>query len=484
MSFHQFRIVIFSRKWIALWVMVITVITTLIVSLLIPKQYIATTSLVVEQRSIDAVTGQIMPVQLLPSYIATQVDVISSRNVARKVLEELTPSVFKLSEYSQLKKNFEKAGSNGDIKDWAAVQLLKKLTVRPSHESNLIQIDFTSSDPKMASDIANAFAGAYIKTSIELRAQPAKLTADWLASQMASLRENLENAHSVLSTYQQQQGIVEGSERLNIDRLVDIEQTRLFDLSKQLVESQARTSELQSRKDLLTSTLKNGGSFESLQEVLNSPLIQSLKSELAKSSAHFAELSQKFKKGNSQYKQAEAQMVSLQMEIKSATKMVLTSINSAVASSKSRDEMLSKALAEQKSKVMDLKQKHDQIAVLNREVENAQRAYDEVMHRTVQTRMESEMSQTGVSILNPAFPPPKHSMPNLFINTILSFFVGSLLGVVSALLAEMMDRRVRSLLDASDALAIPIFAVISITKAKPKRKARLFNFIKTSCSFR
>ena len=273
----------------------------------------------------------------------------------------------------------------------------------------------------------------------------------------------------MLSSYQQQQGVVVDS---GVDRqvsVVDIEQTRLSELSSQLVESQAHTNELQSRKDLLASALKHGGSYESLQEVLNSPLIQQLKAELARSSAHLAELSQKFKKANPQYKQAEAQVISLQQEIKSATKMVLTSINSEVTSSRKRDEMLVKALAEQKAKILDLKKKYEKMEILSREVENAQKAYDEVMHRAEQTRMESKMNLADISILNPALPPQKAAKPNKLLNMIISFFLGSMLGVGAALLAELKDRRVRSAFDISEILAVPVFAVFSATVAKPKR---------------
>ncbi len=474
MNFQQFINILWARKGIALSALMMTVITTLVVSLLLPKQYVATASIVVNQRGVDPVTGKDMPVQLLPGYMATQVDVIGSHNVARKVLERLKHSKLKLSDIPKMQKDFEKAGNMGDIRDTAADLILKDLEIRPSRESNLIQIDFTSRDPQLAANIANAFADAYIQTSIELRAQPAKLSADWFDVQMASLRVHLEHAQSVLSTYQQQQGIVEGFDRL------DIEKTRLVDLSRQLVESQSRTNELQSRKDLLASTLEQGGSFESLQEVLDSELIRDLRAELARQGAHFAELSQKFKKGNSQYNQAEAQVNSLQQEIRSAVKMVLNSIDSGVVASKRRDNMLAKALAEQKNQVLEQKKKHDQMAVLNREVQNAQTAYDDVMHRAIQTRMESELSQTDISILNSAYPPQKPAKPKVLLNMILSIFLGGMLGVGMALLAELMDRRVRSAFDVSEMLAVPVFAVVSATVSKPKRMLRLLNLDKTS----
>ncbi|MDD4995806.1 MAG: chain length determinant protein EpsF [Smithella sp.] len=487
MKFQQLINIFWSRKRIFLSVFMMTVITTLFVSILLPKQYVATTSVVVDQRNVDPVTGLNSPVsQLLPSYVATQVDVIKSHNVARKVLEKLELSKLKLSDNQQMKKDFPqlekdfpdlqkkfvKAGGIGDIRDWVADLLLEKLEVKPSRESNMIQFDFASSDPQLAADIANAFADAYIQTSVELRAQPAKITADWFDSQMASLREYLEHAQSVLSTYQQQEGIVDGSDRL------DIEKTRLVDLSRQLVEIQSRTNELKSRKDLLASILKQGGSFESLQEVLDSKLIQELKTELAVREAHFAEISQKFKKGNPQYNQAEAQVTSLKKEIQSAVLMVLNSINSMVTSSKQRDDMIAKALAEQKAKVLDLKKKHDQIAVLSREVESAQRTYDEVMHRAIQTRMESELSQTDISILNSAYPPQKAAKPKVLLNMILSIFLGGVLGVGAALLSELMDRRVRSAFDVSEMLGIPVFAVVSAPVAKENRMLWRFNLDK------
>ncbi|TAK61992.1 chain length determinant protein EpsF [Methylobacter sp.] len=465
MNFQQFINILLSHRLIILSVLMMTIITTLIVSLLLPKQYVATTTIVVDQRSVDPVTGATLPpAQLLPTYMATQVDVIASRNVAHKVVEKL-----KLSENPQMQTDFAKAKSTGDIKDWIADLLLKKLEIRPSRESSVMQVDFTFGEPQFAASIANAFANAYIQTSIELQAQPAKLSADWFDSQMALFRDNLEHAQSVLSTYQQQHGIVATDDRL------DLESARLADLSKQLVDNQAHTSELQSRKDLLKATLKQGGSSESLQEVLSSPSIQSLKSQLALAESKFAELSKRVDRNHPYYKQAKAEVDTLQQKIQSEIKMVLNSIGSGVASSIERDKMIATALAEQKQQVLKLKQQHDAIRVLNREVENAQRVYDAAMQRAVQSRMESEMHQTNTAVLNPALPPPKHAKPKVFLNLILSVFLGGMLGVGSAIFAELSDRRVRSAFDISELLAVPVFTVASIPPSKPKQIARLFN---------
>jgi len=85
------------------------------------------------------------------------------------------------------------------------------------------------------------------------------------------------------------------------------------------------------------------------------------------------------------------------------------------------------------------------------------------------------MSQTNISVLNPAFLPHKPAKPKIMLNIMLSVFLGSMLGVGSALVAELMDRRVRSTFDISDALVIPVFAVVSTSVAKRKLISPLLN---------
>jgi uncharacterized protein involved in exopolysaccharide biosynthesis len=244
-----------------------------------------------------------------------------------------------------------------------------------------------------------------------------------------------------------------------------------------LVESQLHTSELQSRKNLLSTTVEQGGSFESLQEVLNSNLIQLLKSELSKAESNFAELSKRVDINHPQYIKSKAEVNSIKHKINSEINMILSSIDSGLISAIQHDKLIADALAEQKAKVLELKQRHDEIRVLNREVENAQHIYDAAMQRAVQSRMESEMSQTNIAILNRALPPQKPAKPKVLINMIFSMFLGGMLGVGCALVAELMDRRVRSSFDISDLLAIPVLAVVSASSDKAKKKSLLFNSV-------
>jgi polysaccharide biosynthesis transport protein len=458
MNLQQIINILWLRKSIALAALIITVLTATVVSLLLPKQYVATATIVIDQHSADPVTGQPLSVQLMPGYMATQVDVISSHNVARKVVE-----ILKLNENPDMQSGFEKSGDTGNIQDWIADTLLEShLDVIPSRESSTIQISFTSGDPQFAANVANAFAEAYIYASVELRTQPAKLNADWFDRQMATLRDKLVQAQSVLSNYQQQHSIVV------TDNHLDLEIARLDGFSKELTESQTRTRELESRIVLLKTSLQSGGGSGALKEVLDSSLIQNLKSQQATVEANFAEVSKQVDVNHPKYKQAKAEVDSLQKKIWSEINMVLSSVNNDMTASSRRSAQIANILAEQNNKILELKKQHDEIAVLKSEVENTQKAYDTVMQQAVKSRMESEISQTNISVLNSALTPQKHAKPQLRLNIMLSIFLGSLLAIGVALVAELMDRRVRSAFDVSEILAIPLSVVVPTQSLKLK----------------
>ncbi len=462
MSFQQILIILFSRKYLIISILLLTVGVITAISFRMPKEYVATTSLVIDQWNVDPVSGASIPAQLAESYMGTQIDIITSHNVALKVVDML-----KLTENAHMTTGFNANKFKGDMRDWVADNLVKYLEVLPSRQSNVIQLNFSAVDAKLSAEVSNAFAQAYIDTNIELRAQPARQNADWFDEQMSFFRERLEQAQDKLSDYQQQHGIVVMSERL------DLENERLAEISKQLVDSQSHTYELLSRKNQLIltkrkhqfeSTSEKGDSYESLEEVLNSTFVQGLKGDLARAEAKFAEVSKRVDKNHPQYKQAQVEVVSLKSKIDKEINTVLEGISNSATTAQQRDERLLYALADQKDKVLQLKQQQNEIAVLNREVENAQKFYDNAMQRSVQTRMESEASQSNIAILNSAIVPQAPAKPKIMLNILLSVFLGTLLGVGMAFLMELLDRRLRSAIDMTEQLGLPVFGVLSCAK--------------------
>ena len=86
MNFTQFLLILRARKWVILSILLLTVAVTTAISLLLPKEYTATTTLIIDSKSKDPFSGQLLPSQMFPGYMATQVDVIKSSNVSQKIV--------------------------------------------------------------------------------------------------------------------------------------------------------------------------------------------------------------------------------------------------------------------------------------------------------------------------------------------------------------------------------------------------------------
>lgn len=450
MNFTQFLLILKARSRIILITFGLTVLTTLVVSLLLPKSYTATTSLVLNYKGMDPVTGLILPAQLMPGYMATQIDIITSRNVAIKVVDQL-----KFAESASAQEQFNKATKGrGDIRTWFADLLLKKLDVKPSRESSVIEISFSGADPEFAAAVTNAFANAYLQTNIQLKVEPAQKAANFLGEQTKALRANLEAAQARISKYQQQKGLTSAIGNL------DVESARLNDLSTQLVLAQSQAYESTSRQQ------RTHGNAEESPDVAANPVVQSLKIDISRAESKFSELSQHVGSSHPQYQAAQAELEKLKSQLLEETRKVTSSIGGAAHIDQQHEAELRAALAAQKSRVLELNLSRDELSVLQRDVENAQRAMDTASQRFTQTTLEGNANQTDIAVLNPATAPQGPTSPNILYNTLLSIFFGTMLGVGFGLLAEMMNRRVRSLDDISDLLEVPVFAII---QGKPSR---------------
>ena len=450
MTFGQFLSILRARKWAALLVFVLVVATTVGVSLLLPKQYTGAASIVIDVKP-DPVAAMMNPSMAMPSFMATQVDILTSDRVALRVIRDL-----KLLDSPQIREQWQTDGEGkGTIEQWLIQLLQRQLDVKPSRESNVIQISYKSPDPRFAAGLANAFAQAYIATTLELRVDPAKQFTTFFIAQSKDARDALERAQAKVSTFQREKGIIATDERL------DVENARLNELSSQLVQIQAISSESGSRQQQA-----QGALGDRMQEVLNNPLIGGLKADLTRNEARLQELNSKFGDNHPQVVEAKANIGELRSRIDAETRKVTGGVSVTNTINKQREAQVKRELADQRNKVLQMKTVRDQGQVFVRDVDNAQRTFDSLTARLNQTAMESQSTQSYANMLTVAQPPAEHSSPKVLLNTLLSIFLGVLLAVGVALLLELSDRRVRAPDDIVAALGLPVLGTLPKPGAK------------------
>ena len=460
MNFTQFLLILNARKWIILGILLLTVAVTAAVSLMLPKEYTAATTLIIDSKSKDPFTGQLLPSQMFPGYMATQIDIIKSANVAQKVVRDM-----KLADSPGTREQFlQAADGKGTVEQWLGDLLLSKLEVEPARESSVITVAFTGAEPAFSAAMANAFARTYIDTSLELRLAPARQTADWFDQQIVRLREKVDEAQQNLTAYQREKGIVESEERL------DVETRRMADLAGQMVAAQSAAFDASSRTR----------DSASLPEVTNNPVVQGLKSQVSQGEGKLAELSKRVGANHPDLLRLQAEVNTYKAKLASELQLASRGVGATAGAARQRYNELGSAFSRQKSKVLGLKQQREEATLLARDLENAQRVYDSALQRYGQTRMEAQSTQTDVAVLNPATPPLKPSKPRVLFNVLLATFFGTLLGIGLGFLIELLDRRVRSGQDISGGLAIPVLAEVTKKGRRLRALRRLFGRDRTA----
>jgi chain length determinant protein EpsF len=412
-------------------------------TLWLPKQYTASAAVVLDVKSIDPVTGTALQGMMASGYMATQLDIINSDRTARAVVK-----VLKLDGSASVKDMWmESTNGRGQLIDWLSALLQKNLDVKPSRESNVVNITYSATDPAFAATVANAFAQAYIDVNLDLRLAPARQYAAFFVEQTKTARDKLEAAQQALSDYLQKNGITSADERL------DYETTKLNETSSQLTGVQAQTTDSQSKRQ--------SSKADTVAEVMQNPLINNLKSDIARLEAKLTESGGNLGKNHPQTLRTESELATVRAQLEQETRKVSSSIETTYQISKQREDQLRAALNSQKGRVLILNKQRDELNVLRREVESAQHIFDTMSARASQSNIESQTNQTNIAILNPAIAPTSPSKPRVMLNILVSVFLGMLLGVGLALTLELRKRYVRSPDDLTDALGIPLLGQLS-----------------------
>ena len=406
-----------ARFGIFLLALVATVACAVLVTLKLPKSYTATMSLLIDAKQEQSLSAAPqIPTQERISYLQTQADIISSPRVSRKVVEalNLAEDPARRAEFDRLKHK------GGSIEDLLAEDLLAGLKVRTS-QSSLISISFSASNPKFAAAVADAFGKAYIDTVLELRVEPAREAAAWFDEQLRTLRANLQ---AKLRDYQTQ---------LAHEALAGGNRSRMADGSPALRINPARED----------------------------PLIQKLEADLVNGETKLRELATRYGPNHPAYQSQLSENQSLRERFEAEMAKAVTALNGWNREKREWEQGLSASLAARRARMAELTEDRNELTVLRRDVESAERAYDTAMQRFVVSQVESRANQTSIGVLNAAAIPREPSSPKVRLNIALSIVAGTILGVGIATVLEISKRRVRSRQDLDNAFGVPMIASLS-----------------------
>ena len=450
MDLNQYLLALKARKKAFVTVLAVTVFTAVIVALALPKRYDATATVLIDAREEQTMAPRGMSPRERAGYIFTQMDLIQSGKVASRVVRDL-----KLAGQPGVREDWERdTGGVGTVEEWVAANLLEKLKV-DSGASNIITIKYSSNDAKKSAAVANAFAKAYLAVALELRTEPSKEAGQWFDEQLKGLRADLTSAQQKLNAYQKAKGVVGAEERM------DVEFTRLSEISAELNRQRTANMDAQTRYKQAQDMIAGGTSLEAFPEVLGNGYIITIKQALQAAEQRLQEQSEVLGQNHPTYQRTAAEVQSLKERLKAESNKVVAGLGNAVQQSQKRVKELETAMAEQQDHIMQMRQARVDMAVLSRDLENAQRAYDGALQRAIAVKVDSRVRQTNLAMLTPALEPLKAAFPKVGLISALSIVIGLMLAAGVVYMLEYIDRRVRSRSDLESRLAVPSLGMLS-----------------------
>lgn len=399
-----------------------------------PKSYTASASLLLDTRGPDPLKEGTEGTSENNSraMMATQADLVRSPTVAARVAAStgLIRDPEYLAEWESV------TGRRIPFADWLNAELLENLEVTPGKDTNVLLINAKARDPERAAALASGFAEASVASSYRLRTEPAKAYANWLATRVGASRGNVVQAQNALSNFVKATGITNGGD-------LSSEGQQMAEVATQLASAEARAAA--ARQSAFSGAQGRGDAERSVT-------IQQLRQQVAEKSGKLADLQALFGPEYPDVRRTQAEVATLQSRLNSEVASATTAFSSAreaqasaerqaAAASESRLRALS---GEQRSRVLAMGGNLAEYSRLRNEFEGAQRNYNDLNQRLARMRLQGNVPQTEVQVLDKASVPLFPSSPKAGLTLALSILLGALLGAAAAVFLEFRNPRVRS----------------------------------------
>jgi capsular exopolysaccharide synthesis family protein len=330
------------------------------------------------------------------------------------------------------------------------------LTITMIPNTRLIEIRYASPDPRLAANIVNALAQAYVENNRRSKYDSTTQASDWLKQQLADLQVKVETSEQNLADYQKEHGI------LGIDEKQNIITSKLDELNKQLTEAEGDRMQKQAAYNQMLSGTGQHAANDALLEQLRQQEAD-VKNQLAQATVQFGPAYPKVVELNSKLQQIEA-------SIQSETRRTVTRSQSEYQAASQHEAMLRAALEKQKQEANKLNESGIQYNILKKEADTNRQLYDDLLQKLKEAGIEAGLKATNVRLVDMARVPLSPTKPNIPRNLALGLLLGLIGGVTLAFIVEILDNTVRTPEEVQMVSALPSLGVVPLSAVSSGRK--------------
>jgi len=404
-------------------------------------------------------------------YYETQYKIIQSRRVAVEVVRELglhTSPPF----LQNLPAGAEPESKDTTTPELAAELLRGRLKVAPVRDSRLAVVTYEDANPERAQRVLSVLVDTYIAQNLERALESTGAATDWLRQQLDGLKEDLEQSELELHKYKKKKDILS----IAFDEKSNMLAHQISQISSELTRVRAALQEAAARRAVIAGTPSNDPTQIQSTELLNSPLLNTLRADYQRAvRERDALLGAKKGPNHPQVAAAQRRVDAAEAAILKEIENVKRAVDRDVAVLSRQAGGLQGMYDEAKHKAQDLNLLEIEYNRLRRSKENTEKLYAMVLERTKEADLTQMLRVNNISLVDRPMVPRTPIKPRVPLNIALGGLLGLIVGLAAAFARALFDRTVKVPDDIEREFGItflgllPQFAASGLPPAKRRR---------------
>ena len=459
-----------SNLWLIVLIIAAALGVALVATLLQTKRYTASSSIQISNSSARVLgSKEDQPGDTEDAgydtdrFLKTQVDVLQSRGLALRVAQKLNligdsrlPRAQGLSDGA--------ASTAPDVQRDTAVALLQNnMGVNLPRDSRIVTISYSSADPSLSAQIANAYASEFIQNNLQQKFDSSSYARDFLAEQLQEAKAKLEASERAVNTYARDAGLIntgssttlgaDGSSRT--DRGSSVTNSSMQQLNQAANEATTRRIEAEGKWRAVSS-----GALLTSPIVISNPTIVALLSQRATVEADLSQDRANHLDDYPTIKAKQAQLGAINQQINSIANNVRNSVRQEYQSALSTEQALKGQVNGLKAETLTEQDKSVQYNLLSREADTNRQLYEGLLERYKTLNALAGVSLSNIAIIDNAEVPKAPSSPNLIKNLLLGLIFGLSLAALIVFFKDQFDDSIRVPEDVEGKLGVPLLGVV------------------------